>query len=97
DPHGPAAASGLAAGDHLVTIDGTSLQGMLPQGAMTLIMNHHPGSAIVLGVERQVAPLRVIVQLRSMIASTSALLTGLRSVCSTAMSSIGSSFAPVIT
>ena len=62
DPHGPAAAAGLVAGDHLVTIDGASLQGMLPQGAMTMIMNHHAGSTIVLGVERPVAPLRVIVQ-----------------------------------
>jgi RNA polymerase sigma factor (sigma-70 family) len=48
---GPAAATGLAAGDHLVTIDGASLQGVLPDGAMVLLMNHRPGSGVRLGIE----------------------------------------------
>jgi len=52
DPNGPAAKAGLVAGDQLVTIDGQSLQGMLPPGARTLIMNHHPGTTLVLGVDR---------------------------------------------
>jgi S1-C subfamily serine protease len=52
DPKGPAAASGLVSGDHLVTIDGQSLQGLLPQGASYLIQNHRPGTSVVLGIER---------------------------------------------
>ena len=52
DAKGPAAAAGLRPGDHLVTIDGASLQGMLPQGANTLLQNHHPGTIVVLGIER---------------------------------------------
>jgi RNA polymerase sigma-70 factor (ECF subfamily) len=52
DPHGPAAATGLAPGDHVVTIDGSSLQGILPDGASFLLMNHHPGSTVTVGVER---------------------------------------------
>jgi hypothetical protein len=35
-----------------VTIDGQSLQGMLPQGAMFMLLNHHHGSTITLGLER---------------------------------------------
>jgi hypothetical protein len=52
DPKGPAAASGLLVGDVIVTIDGISLQGVLPIGARTLVMNHHPGSVLMLGIER---------------------------------------------
>ncbi|HEY6037927.1 MAG TPA: carboxypeptidase regulatory-like domain-containing protein, partial [Kofleriaceae bacterium] len=51
DPRGPAATA-LAPGDHLVTIDGASLQGMVSQGVMTLLMNHARGSTAVLGIER---------------------------------------------
>jgi RNA polymerase sigma-70 factor (ECF subfamily) len=51
-PAGPAAAAGLRPGDQLVTIDGTSLQGVLPDGAMRLVLNHRPGSVIVLGIQR---------------------------------------------
>jgi RNA polymerase sigma-70 factor (ECF subfamily) len=56
DPHGPAAAAGIAAGDHIVTIDGASLQGVLPQGATFLLANHHSGSTVTLGLERGGAP-----------------------------------------
>jgi hypothetical protein len=52
DPAGPAATVGLAPGDHVVTVDGQSLQGMLPAGVMTLLFNHHAGSTITLGLER---------------------------------------------
>jgi hypothetical protein len=52
DPAGPAASAGIAPGDHLVTIDGQSLQGMLPQGAAFVLQNHHVGSTITLGLER---------------------------------------------
>lgn len=52
DPHGPAAAAGIHVGDHLVSIDGGSLDGLLPIGAWDLILNHAPGSTATLGVER---------------------------------------------
>ena len=52
DPTRAAAKSGLAAGDHVVTIDGTTLQGVLPRGAAVLVMNHKPGSTVAIGVER---------------------------------------------
>jgi len=52
DPAGPAAAAGIALGDHVVTIEGQSLQGMLPDGANTLLFNHRAGSTITLGLER---------------------------------------------
>ncbi len=41
DPNGPAAASGMLVGDQLVSIDGASLQGMLPLGAMIAIQLNH--------------------------------------------------------
>jgi hypothetical protein len=49
---GPAAAAGLLAGDRLVSIDGASLEGMLPMGAATLLSNHTPGTTVVLTIER---------------------------------------------
>jgi RNA polymerase sigma factor (sigma-70 family) len=52
DPTGPAASAGIAPGDHLITIDSQSLQGMLPQGAAFMLLNHHPGSTITLALER---------------------------------------------
>jgi len=51
-PNGPAAAAGLRAGDQLVTIDGASLQGLLPDGAMFLVANHRPGTVVTLGISR---------------------------------------------
>jgi hypothetical protein len=51
-PDGPAAVAGLRAGDQLVTIDGVSLRGLLPAGAMFLVANHRPGTAVTLGVSR---------------------------------------------
>ena len=51
-PNGPAATAGLRAGDQLVTIDGMSLQGVLPAGALFLVMNHRPGTVATLGILR---------------------------------------------
>ena len=51
-PKGPAAAAGLRVGDQVVTIDGVSLQGLLPDGAMFLVANHPPGTVITLGISR---------------------------------------------
>ena len=48
---GPTAA-GLLVGDHVVAIDGASLQGLLPDGAMFLVMNHRPGTTVTIGIER---------------------------------------------
>jgi len=52
DAGGPAAAAGVARGDHVVMIDGQSVDGMLPAGAMTMMFNHAAGSTISLGLER---------------------------------------------
>jgi hypothetical protein len=51
DPAGPAAATGIHAGDHLVSIDGGGLDGVLPVGAGFLMINHAPGTTMTLGVE----------------------------------------------
>jgi S1-C subfamily serine protease len=51
-PDGPAATAGLRAGDQLVTIDGASLQGVMPDGAAMLVANHRPGSVATLGILR---------------------------------------------
>jgi membrane-associated protease RseP (regulator of RpoE activity) len=48
----PAAVAGIHAGDQLVTIDGASLQGVLPDGALFLLANHRPGSTVTLGISR---------------------------------------------
>jgi len=50
-PHGPAAAAGIQVGDHVVSIDGGSLDGLLPHGAWVLILNHAPGTTATLGIE----------------------------------------------
>lgn len=55
DPNGPAAAAGIAVGDHLLSIDGGSLEGLLPIGAWYLIINHAAGSTVTLDVERGAA------------------------------------------
>ena len=51
-PGGPAAASGLAVGDHVVSIDGATLAGMLPMGGMYLLGNYRPGTTVTVGIER---------------------------------------------
>jgi hypothetical protein len=57
-PASPAAAAGLRPGDHVVTIDGAALDGVLPQGAMVLLAGHAP-TPITLGIERAGAALTV--------------------------------------
>ena len=52
DPSGPAAAAGIQPGDHLVSIDGGSLDGLLPLSVWYLLVDHAPGSSAVLGLER---------------------------------------------
>lgn len=52
DPDSAAAAQGIKAGDRVVSIDGASLQGVLPAGAMTLIANHKPGTIVTVGIDR---------------------------------------------
>ncbi|MEP6865518.1 MAG: sigma-70 family RNA polymerase sigma factor [Deltaproteobacteria bacterium] len=44
--------AGLAVGDHLVSIDGVSVSGLLTEGALRLVENHRPGTTVVLGIER---------------------------------------------
>jgi hypothetical protein len=51
-PGGLAASAGLAVGDHLISLDGASLRGMLPIGAATLLGNQPPGATVSLGIER---------------------------------------------
>jgi len=59
DPTGPAKASGLLPGDKVMTIDGASLEGLLPSSAMMLAWNHRPGTTMVIGVERAGAPVSI--------------------------------------
>jgi RNA polymerase sigma-70 factor (ECF subfamily) len=51
-PNGPAAGAGLRVGDTVATIDGASLQGLLPDGVMFLVANHRPGTVVTLGISR---------------------------------------------
>ncbi|HUS32446.1 MAG TPA: carboxypeptidase regulatory-like domain-containing protein [Kofleriaceae bacterium] len=62
-PGGPAATQGLKAGDIIVTIDGATLQGVLPMGASFLLGNHKPGTTVTIGVERGGAPLTLKITL----------------------------------
>jgi RNA polymerase sigma-70 factor (ECF subfamily) len=43
---------GLRVGDHVMTIDGVALQGVLSQGAMFLVFNHRAGTTVSIGVDR---------------------------------------------
>ena len=61
DPHGPAAAAGIQVGDHVLSIDGGALDGLLPIGAWYLIINHAAGSSVTLGIERGGATRQVTV------------------------------------
>ena len=49
--------SGVAAGDLLVAVDGTSVAGLGPTAAMYLLETHHPGTPVVVQVARGGTPL----------------------------------------
>jgi hypothetical protein len=52
DPQGTAKAAGLLPGDRVVTIDGASVAGLLPGGAMMLAWNHRPSTTVIVGIDR---------------------------------------------
>lgn len=52
DPGSPAAASGLAIGDIITTIDGAPVAGLAPSAIMTLATNHRPGTLLNIGTLR---------------------------------------------
>lgn len=52
DPSGAAAAAGILRGDHIVSVDGQTMEGMLPAGVQTMLLNHHAGSTIAIVLER---------------------------------------------
>ena len=56
EPTGPAAQSGLVVGDHPTAIDGMSLTGLLPAGALMLASNHAPGTPFTITVDRGGVP-----------------------------------------
>lgn len=51
-PNSAAAQQGIKPGDHIVSVDGASLQGVLPAGASVLIANHKPGTIVTVGIDR---------------------------------------------
>jgi RNA polymerase sigma-70 factor (ECF subfamily) len=63
DPAGPAAPTGIHIGDHLVSIDGGSLDGVLPVGAWFLMISHAPGTMMTLGIEHAGAVRPVTIKL----------------------------------
>jgi protocatechuate 3,4-dioxygenase beta subunit len=56
EPNSAAATQGMKVGDHVISIDGATLQGLLPQGAMTLLGNHKPGTTVTVGIDRAGTP-----------------------------------------
>ena len=52
EPNSAAAQQGIEASDRVAAIDGASLQGVLPMGAMALIANHKPGTTVSIAIDR---------------------------------------------
>lgn len=52
EPGSAAATQGMKVGDRVISIDGASLDGVLPGGAMTLVGNHKPGTIVTVGIDR---------------------------------------------
>jgi hypothetical protein len=52
EPNSSAATQGIHVGERVVAIDGGSLAGVLPAGAMTLIANHRPGTTVSIAIDR---------------------------------------------
>jgi RNA polymerase sigma factor (sigma-70 family) len=52
EPGSPAAASGLAIGDIVTTIDGAAVTGLAPNAVLTLATNHRPGTLLSVGTLR---------------------------------------------
>lgn len=59
DAGGPADKGGLEVGDLVTAIDGQSVEGLLPAGAMMLAWNHRPGTTLTVGVTRGGAALSI--------------------------------------
>ncbi|HEX5063679.1 MAG TPA: carboxypeptidase regulatory-like domain-containing protein [Kofleriaceae bacterium] len=51
-PKSAAETQGMKVGDRLMSIDGASVQGLLPSPASTLIGNHKPGTTVTIGIDR---------------------------------------------
>ncbi len=51
-PEGPAASAGLAAGDLVIAVDGTSVTELSRQGVLALIADHPPGTHVKVSVRR---------------------------------------------
>jgi C-terminal processing protease CtpA/Prc len=62
DAGGPAATSGLQIGDLLRSIDGESVDGLIPMSAMVRMFNHPEGKPLKLTVERAgaIIPIEII-------------------------------------
>ncbi len=58
-PGSGAAAQGVKVGDLVTSIDGQSLQGVMPMGASFLLQNHKPGTTVTVVLDRGGTPLTV--------------------------------------
>jgi len=59
DAGGPAEKGGLRVGDLVTSVDGQSVEGLLPAGAMMLAWNHRPGTTLTVGITRAGSPMSI--------------------------------------